>query len=87
MKKRSIKPFRPVHPSPAGLITSISAAGKPNIITLGEVFNVSIRSPVILGIAIAKPRYSHELISATREFVINLPTAAMLEAVDRCGTV
>ena len=87
LKKRSIKPFRPVHPSPAALVTSVSEAGKPNIITLGEVFNISIMDPVILGIAIAKPRYSHQLISATREYVVNLPTAGMVEVVDRCGTV
>ena len=87
MRKRSIKPFRPVHPSPAALVTSVSRDGRPNIITLGEVFNVSIASPVILGIAIAKPRYSHELITATREYVVNLPTARMVEVVDRCGTV
>jgi len=87
MRKRSIKPFRPVHPSPAALVTSVSRDGRPNIITLGEVFNVSIASPVILGIAIAKPRYSHELISAAGEYVVNLPTAGMVETVDRCGTV
>lgn len=87
MKKRSVKPFRPVHPSPAALVTSVSADGRPNIITLGEVFNVSIAEPVILGIAIAKPRYSHELITATREYVVNLPTSAMVETVDRCGSV
>ena len=87
MKKRSIKPFRPVHPSPAALVTSVSEEGRPNIITLGEVFNISIASPVILGIAIAKPRYSHELISAAREYVVNLPAAGMVEVVDRCGTV
>ncbi len=87
MRKRSIKPFRPVYPSPAALVTSVSEDGRPNIITLGEVFNVSISDPVILGIAIAKPRYSHELISATREYVVNLPTAGMVEIVDRCGSV
>jgi flavin reductase (DIM6/NTAB) family NADH-FMN oxidoreductase RutF len=87
MKRRSVKPFRPVHPSPAALITSVSEDGKPNIITLGEVFNISISNPVILGIAIAKPRYSHELICATREYVVNLPTAGMVEVVDRCGSV
>ena len=87
MRKQLVKPFRPVYPSPAGLITSVSTDGRPNIITLGEVFNVSISDPVILGIAIAKPRYSHELISATREYVVNLATADMIEAVDRCGSV
>ncbi len=87
MKKRMVKPFRPVYPSPAGLVSSVDAQGRANIITLGEIFNVSIASPVIVGIAIAKPRYSHELISASREYVVNLPTAAMMEVVDRCGSV
>lgn len=86
MSKRRIKPVRPVYPGPAGLVTSVDADGRPNIITLGEIFNLSIRKPVIVGIAIAKERYSHELISASREYVINLPTAALVEAVDRCGT-
>ena len=87
MKRRLVKPFRPVYPSPAALITSVSEEGIPNIITLGEVFNISISHPVIIGIAIAKPRYSHKLISDTREYVVNLATAAMVETVDRCGSV
>ena len=87
MKKRSIRPVRPVHPLPAALVTSVGETGRPNIITLGEVFNISVMSPVILGIAIAKPRYSYQLISATGEFVVNLPTADMVEVVDLCGTV
>jgi len=56
------------------------------VLTLGEVFNLSIANPVIVGIAIAKARYSHGNISRTREYVINLPTADMVEVVDRCGT-
>lgn len=87
MKKKRLKPFRPVYPSPAGLVTSISERGAPNIITLGEIFNISIASPVIVGIAIHKQRYSHSLISATREYVVNCPTAAMVEIVDKVGSV
>lgn len=87
MKKKVIKAFRPVYPSPAALITSISKDGRPNIITLGEVFNISIHDPVILGIGIAKERYSHQLISQTREFVVNLATAAMVKQVDQCGKI
>ena len=67
MRKRLVEPLRPVYPSPAALITSVSEDGRPNIITLGGVFNISICTPVILGIAIAKPRYSHELITATAD--------------------
>jgi flavin reductase (DIM6/NTAB) family NADH-FMN oxidoreductase RutF len=85
--KKEIKPYRPVYPSPAALITSIDAKGGANIITLGEVFNISVREPVILGIAIRPATYSHGLISETKEFAINLPTVDLLEKVDRCGTV
>jgi flavin reductase (DIM6/NTAB) family NADH-FMN oxidoreductase RutF len=90
MKKRMVKPFRPAYPSPAALVTSVDEAGRPNVLTLGEVFNVSIgvgTQPVILGIAIAKPRYSHQLITATREYVVNFPPSSMVKTVDLCGTV
>jgi len=87
MAKRQVKPFRPVYPGPAALVTSVAPDGQPNIITLGETFNLSIGEPVIVGIAIAKPRYSHALISLSGEFVVNLPTAGILEKVDRCGSV
>jgi flavin reductase (DIM6/NTAB) family NADH-FMN oxidoreductase RutF len=79
--------FRPVYPSPASLVTSVDAEGKANIITLGETFNLSIRQPVIVGIAIAPERYSHKLISQQREFVVNLPTADLLPQVLHVGSV
>jgi flavin reductase (DIM6/NTAB) family NADH-FMN oxidoreductase RutF len=78
---------RPVYPSPAGLVTSVDAEGQPNIITLGEIFNLSIHEPVIVGIAIAPARYSHQLISQQREFVVNLPTAELLPKVLACGSM
>lgn len=87
MKKRLVSPYRPVYPSPAALITSVDSQGTPNIITLGEVFNISIRKPVILGIAIRPATYSHSLISETGEYVVNLPTTQILRQVDGCGTV
>ena len=79
--------FRPIYPSPAALVSCVAADGTPNIITLGEVFNISIGKPVVVGLAIAPERYSYELIRDSGEFVVNLPTAAMVETVDRCGTV
>jgi flavin reductase (DIM6/NTAB) family NADH-FMN oxidoreductase RutF len=78
--------FRPVYPTAAGLITSISAEGRANIITLGEVYMLAL-SPLTIGISIRPQRYSHGLISDTREFVVNLPTAELAEAVDYCGMV
>jgi flavin reductase (DIM6/NTAB) family NADH-FMN oxidoreductase RutF len=86
MTKVQVRPNRPVYPTPAGLITCADEAGKPNIITLGEVFNISVARPVILGIAIRKERYSHELISRTREYVVNMPTRSIAEQVWACGS-
>jgi flavin reductase (DIM6/NTAB) family NADH-FMN oxidoreductase RutF len=87
MAKKQIQPFRPIYPSPAALVTSVDAGGRPNIVTLGECFNVSIRRPVIVGIAIRTATYSHGLIRDRGEFVINLPTPEMVEAVDGIGMV
>ncbi|NCO94345.1 MAG: flavin reductase family protein [Armatimonadetes bacterium CG_4_9_14_3_um_filter_66_14] len=87
MPKVQRTPSRPVYPTPTGLITSIDAEGRPNIITLGEVFNLSIREPIWVGIALRKATYSHELISAQREYVVNLPTSGMLDQVLQCGSV
>ncbi|MBL7224145.1 MAG: flavin reductase family protein [Candidatus Brocadiae bacterium] len=78
---------RPVYPSPASLVTSVDSEGKPNIITLGETFNLSIREPVIVGIAMAPERYSHTLISEQGEFVVNLPPAALMSEVMAVGSM
>jgi flavin reductase (DIM6/NTAB) family NADH-FMN oxidoreductase RutF len=85
MSKVQVQPHRPVYPTPAALITCANTDGNPNILTLGETFNISIARPVILGIAIRKSRYSHTLISQTGEYVVNLPTRAISEQVWFCG--
>lgn len=87
--KTQIPPFRPVYPSPAALVSCVDTDGRPNIITLGEVFNLSIGlggAVVIVGIAIAPARYSHRLVREAGEYVLNLATATQAEVVDRCGT-
>ena len=86
MAKVLVDPLRPVYPTPAALITCVSRDGKPNIITLGEVFNVSLRRPPIVGLAIRKATWSHGLIAETKEFVVNMPTTAILRETDLCGT-
>lgn len=87
MAKTRIKPERPIYPTPAALITSVDETGNPNIITLAEVFNISISKPVIIGIAIRKVTYSHSLISKTGEFVVNMPTVDIIDKVMVCGEV
>jgi flavin reductase (DIM6/NTAB) family NADH-FMN oxidoreductase RutF len=86
MKKAITTIYRPVNPSPAALITSIDSRGRPNVIALGEVFNISIRKPVIIGIAIRPATYSHGLIKESGEFVANLTTPLLVEKIDRIGS-
>ena len=84
-KKVIANPFRPIYPTPTGLITSVDRDGKPNIITLGEVAMVSLRPPR-MSVGARPVTYSNGLIKATGEFVINFPTVDMVDAVDFCGT-
>ena len=86
VEKVQIQPRRPVYPTPVGLITSVDATGRPNIIALGEVFNLSIVQPVWVGISVREATYSHGLIKEQEEFVVNLPTADLLDAVLGCGS-
>jgi flavin reductase (DIM6/NTAB) family NADH-FMN oxidoreductase RutF len=68
--------------------TVLASCGRPrdaNVITLAWVSPVSI-DPPMLAIAVAPARHSHGLISRTREFAVNVPSARMLDAVWYCGT-
>jgi len=90
MAKRLLeKVFRPVYPTPAALIASVAPGAAPNLITLAETFNISIGldGPPTVGLAIVPTRHSYGLIERSGEFTVNFPTADMVEAVDRCGTV
>ncbi|HHX64261.1 MAG TPA: flavin reductase family protein [Chloroflexi bacterium] len=82
--KRRRDVFRPVYPTPAALITCCDTDGRPNIITLGEVYMLCLE-PLTIGISVRPERHSHRLISETGEFVVNLPTAEIAAEVDYCG--
>jgi flavin reductase (DIM6/NTAB) family NADH-FMN oxidoreductase RutF len=87
MARKQVTALRPVCPSPAALVVCVDADGRPNIVTLGECFNVSVRRPVIVGIAIRTATYSYGLIRDQGEFTVNLPRASMVAAVDGIGHV
>jgi len=69
--------YRPIFPTPAGLVVSIDAAGKPNIITLGEIFNLSIRNRSGWVSPSGKP-YSWKLIKEQKGIHRQLPPTALL---------
>jgi flavin reductase (DIM6/NTAB) family NADH-FMN oxidoreductase RutF len=73
-----------LYPVPAVLVTC--GWDRPNIITLAWVGTVSSDPPAV-SIAVRPERYSHGLIANLGEFVVNLPRADQLGAVDYCGQV
>jgi len=80
------RPSTLLYPVPVVLVTSVDEDGKPNIITIAWAGTVCSIPPMV-GISIRPSRYSHQLISSSREFVVNMPTADQLRAVDYCGMV
>ena len=71
-------------PLPAVLVTTIDAAGKVNVFTVGWV-GVACTRPPMVTIAVRKERLSYENIVATGEFVVNLTNTEMLKMTDFCG--
>lgn len=67
------------------MATAINAEGQANIITLGMYMPISF-SPPLVCIGIAPQRYSHDLISRSGEFVVNIPSIDLVEEMHFCGT-
>ncbi|MEW6222976.1 MAG: flavin reductase family protein [Candidatus Hadarchaeota archaeon] len=81
------KAYRLVYPQLVVLVSCVdSESGKPNIITVAWVTPLSINPPMV-GILIAPNRHSHDLISRSKEFAVNIPTVELLEKTVRCGKV
>ena len=70
-------------PLPPALISS-GDLNKPNVMTAAWT-GIICSEPVITYVSIRKSRYSHELISKNKEFVINVPTWKIANAVDTVG--
>ena len=70
-------------PVPPALISS-GTLEKPNVMTAAWT-GIIASDPVITYVSIRPSRYSHELISESNEFVINVPNLPLLKATDFCG--
>jgi flavin reductase (DIM6/NTAB) family NADH-FMN oxidoreductase RutF len=81
------KAYRLIYPRPVVLVSCLDPeTGKPNIITIAWATPLSMK-PSLAGIVVAHRRHSHELISKTREFVINIPGVEILDKAIKCGMV
>jgi len=72
-------------PKSVVLVTS-KADGKENVFSVAWHMPTSHEPPLVL-ISVAFSRFSHELIKKGREFVINVPSKELVEAVELCGRV
>ncbi|MDP8233514.1 MAG: flavin reductase family protein [Candidatus Saelkia tenebricola] len=59
---------------------------KSNIITLAWQMPVS-HKPKLVSIAVHKKHFSHMLITKSKEFIINIPTRTVIDAIHFCGSV
>lgn len=84
MDKRSFKGSVILNPVPVVLITSRNKNGDENVFTVGWTGTLCTKPPV-LSISVRPERLSYKYIKETMEFVVNLPTASMVKAVDYCG--
>lgn len=73
-----------VYPLPVVLVSCGDISGKCNIVTVAWTGTVNTNPPMCY-ISVRKERFSHKLISETREFVINLTTEKLAFATDWCG--
>ena len=85
-KYRILPPSTMLNPTPVVLV-SCAEKGQPenrNMITLAWAGTVNSEPPMV-SVSIRKERYSHGLISASGEFVVNLVDEGLARATDFCG--
>lgn len=83
MAKISWRPGTLMAPLPPVLV-SCGTMENPNVMTAAWT-GVLCSDPVLVYVSLRPSRYSHEIISQTKEFVINLPTVTLAKQVDMCG--
>lgn len=85
MGKIKIKPHVNLYSAPVVLV-SCGTMEQPNITTIAWT-GVVCSNPPMISISIRPHRYSYTLIDESREFVVNIPTIELVDAVNYCGYV
>jgi flavin reductase (DIM6/NTAB) family NADH-FMN oxidoreductase RutF len=73
-------------PAPVILLSTVGEDGAANVMTVAWA-GVACQTPPIVSVAVRPERFSYEQIRAIGEFVLNIPPASLLRAVDFCGVV
>lgn len=86
MPKKSFplsKVYRLLEPGPVVLVTTASK-GRANIMTMSWHTMLEFEPPLV-GCVISNRNYSFDILKASKECVINIPTAALAKKVVGCG--
>ena len=83
MTKQNWRGSALLNPVPPVLV-SCGSLEKPNLITIGWAGTICTK-PAMVSISVRPERYSYGLIKESGQFAINLPTEALVRAVDWCG--
>lgn len=77
--------IRMIAPGPVTLI-STSYRDQPNLMTASWLQPLSL-TPTLIGVAVQPSRLTHEFITKSEGFVVNIPNLDLLAAVQLCGVV
>ena len=86
MAKKSLplsKVYGLLEPGPVVLVTTASK-GRPNIMAMSWHMMIDFEPPIV-GCVISNRNYTFEILKASRECVINIPTVELAEKVVGCG--
>jgi flavin reductase (DIM6/NTAB) family NADH-FMN oxidoreductase RutF len=86
MAKRALdirQAHRLLSPGPVMLLTS-QYRGQPNLMAVSWAVPVSLDPPLV-GVPIRPDRLSHEFVSKSEQFALNVPHLELIGAVHRCG--
>lgn len=87
MAKKVLPPAEALYPTPCVLVSCADRETKRhNIVTIAWCGVVCSQPPQV-SISVRPSRYSHGMIKASGEFVVNIPTVDQITETDRCGIV
>jgi len=85
MKKVTWPGATQLAPLPVVLV-GVADRVRQNLLTVAWT-GIVCSTPPMISISVRKERFSHPMLTESREFTVNLPTAAQAEKVDYCGVV
>src|SRR5450759_4876250 len=75
--------YRLLEPGPVVMVTT-ACNGRANIMTMSWHMMIDFEPPII-GCVISDRNYTFEILKATKECVLNIPTVELAEQVVKCG--